>query len=114
MMKRKMVKTSMGVLLSLALLSVSMNGGNVSAACKHSYIGVYNSTTIRARMTHECYNRKSGIWEKCTRKDVVVNYVYKCEKCGAYSGGGYCEEYFAHTNEESCPFYPRETADNHM
>lgn len=109
MLKRKIVKTGIGLLLSLSLFSVSIESSTISAAykCSHSYVGQFYSTSLRAKSKHQFQNVLTKAWETCTRKDIIECYVFRCKKCGAYSGIGYTKEIFTHSNSK-CPYYPRE------
>ena len=108
MFKNKILKTGVGLLLSVSLLSAGMGGNTASAACKHSFtVAVLGSTSVRAQGKHQFYNESKKVWEDCTRKDIVEWYAYRCKKCGEYNGTGYTKEYFTHSNEK-CYFYPIE------
>lgn len=108
MFKNKVLKAGVGLLLSVSLLSAGMGGNTASAACKHSYMGVFYSSSVRAQATHQFYNAGTGIWDNCVKKDIIDCYVYRCKKCGEYAEGiGYTKERFVHSNKE-CPSYPEE------
>ena len=96
MFKNKILKTGVGLLLSVSLLSAGMGENTVSAACRHSYMGVYYSSSVRTQVTHQLYNE-----DNCVRKDIIDCYVYRCKKCGEYAEGiGYTKERFVHSNSE--------------
>ena len=108
MFKNKILKTGVGLLLSVSLLSAGMGGNTASAACKHSFtVAVLSNSSLRAQCQHQFYNKSAGVWGDCIRKDMVDWYAYRCKNCGAYNGTGYTKEYFPHVNP-LCPYYPRE------
>lgn len=108
MIKNKVFKTAVGLLLSVSLLSAGMGGNTASAACQHSYMGVFHSSSVRAQATHQFYNEETDTWDNCVRKDIIECYVYRCKKCGEYAEGiGYTKEHFTHSNK-LCPFFPEE------
>lgn len=108
MIKSKVLKAGVGLLLSVSILSAGMGGNTASAACKHSYIGVYYSSSVRGQYTHQFYNKETDTWDNCVRKDIIDCYVYRCKKCGEYAEGiGYTKERFTHSNR-LCPSYPEE------
>lgn len=109
MLKRKIIKTGIGLLLLLSLFSVSISS-TVSAAkkCKHSYVGEYCCSSVRGQYTHQFYNAKTITWDNCVRKYITDCYVYRCKKCDEYAEGiGYTKERFTHSNT-LCPLYPKE------
>ncbi|MCX4328682.1 MAG: hypothetical protein OSJ45_15595 [Lachnospiraceae bacterium] len=101
-----------GLVLGVVVTTTDLNTGVVTAAsvdgaeplaeCKHSYVYVFNGSSIRHTYTHPFLYEDTGEWMTCTRNIVVDSYIGRCTKCGIYGGQGYTKERDVHLHP-SCP-----------